>query len=153
MPTTAKGLRYPAATDPVADGYLAIQHLAEDVDAQLSAHTSADWAATTNGWASAAAPQKARVTKLPSGLVLLTGRLNAGTLSNGDSIGSLPAGYGPSVKSRYPVATSAPANAAIFIDVPDPAAGNWSNVQIFGAPAGISFIDLGGVIFPSAWTP
>lgn len=35
MGLTTKGFRWPAATDRVADGALAIEHLAEDVDAYL----------------------------------------------------------------------------------------------------------------------
>lgn len=39
MATTAKGLRYPVATDPLNQGATAIQNLATDVDARLPAQT------------------------------------------------------------------------------------------------------------------
>lgn len=51
MPNTTKGFRYPAATDRVADGALAMQHLAEDVDAYLApAAWTALGGAAAAGW-------------------------------------------------------------------------------------------------------
>lgn len=53
--TTAWGLRYPANTDKVADGYLNIQRLAEDVDADLTTVNNATAAAQAT--ADAAVPK------------------------------------------------------------------------------------------------
>lgn len=41
MPATALGLRYPSITDEVRNGYLAVQQLAEDVNAALTDRTKA----------------------------------------------------------------------------------------------------------------
>lgn len=68
MPATAnKGLRYPAATDRVADGATAIQHLAEDVDAAIA---DAAWAALAAGTAAAGWTQGSQVRK-KNGLTFL----------------------------------------------------------------------------------
>lgn len=152
MGTTSRGIRYPEVTDRVADGALAMQNLAADVDGQLttlqaggatllgSGTTGTNVTDTSLNYVTAAAITVTVPSGLGTGrriLVLATSQLQVGTVGNVDGVitmtdsstGSIAPGsivpWGGYAATRAPSPTGAASyNFTTFAAGAPPAAGS-----------------------------
>lgn len=152
MGATPLGLRYPEATDRLTDGALAIQHLAEDVDAHLTdpqpwldpfvqpAGSGYPIGAYLNG-VSAVAGRELRFAER-DGIVHLRGRIQIGaSFAAGQALWAMRWDIAPSVSFRHTVAIiqNAPAGTGqIFIptEAESSSTPGLIYVQGFGLAAG-----------------
>jgi hypothetical protein len=109
MSTTTKGFRYPPSTDRVADGAVAMQHLAEDVDAYLG-----DWATYAPAFTNVTGGAGTFRYRVEGKTLFLKGNFSAGTATAAGVIQvALPAGMSalhsavvPAQNNNVPVAAN-----------------------------------------------